>query len=85
MPNECRRCVECLGEPHHWIEASAEALARDELTFYECKHCDATTGACADCLEAVPPGDDLCDECAEEYDAEDCLEDRLERALGKEP
>jgi hypothetical protein len=56
----CRRCSECQGEKHHWLDAVS----------YVCKHCETTAPACDSCIEApglVDTGDGghLCSECVE--------------------
>lgn len=38
MPAECRRCSECIGQDHHWLEATV--FEPDDPEF-ECKHCRA--------------------------------------------
>lgn len=42
----CRRCSECVGEEHHWIENGEFAEAGDPE--FECKHCDAACAAVDD-------------------------------------
>lgn len=51
----CRRCSECRGENHHWIEEVAEPFVG-----YVCKHCDARAEMCDACSGAVEPGH-VCD------------------------
>jgi len=36
LSSSCRRCSECEGQEHHWIEANDRFSSR-----YECKHCPA--------------------------------------------
>jgi hypothetical protein len=51
----CRRCSECEGEEHHWLEASFDDFddeidddVIDDLPEYECKHCPARCRAIDD-------------------------------------
>lgn len=52
--NQCRRCVDCEGERHHWIEDGGEDWGEDfmphlespvamvpELVWFQCRHCPA--------------------------------------------
>ena len=48
---ECRRCSDCRGEQHHWIEDCGDD--DDDGQFYACKHCDATANACGNCSSPV--------------------------------
>jgi hypothetical protein len=53
----CRRCSECRGENHHWLEASYLPPPQgDGFNGYECKHCDARTEMCDGCGGADEPG-----------------------------
>ncbi len=51
----CRRCSDCPGQDHHWMDTVA----------YECKHCDALAKACEDCMEAPASAGRLCGDCAQ--------------------
>ncbi len=57
-PSEaCRRCSECRGENHHWLEESRPPPPNgDGFNGYVCKHCEATAEMCDDCTGAVEPG-----------------------------
>lgn len=46
----CRRCIECLGEDHHWLTSIPECPEGGE-PFIRCKHCDARAGICIECAE----------------------------------
>ena len=43
QPQACRRCSECIGEDHHWLEGEYTDTGAHG---YECKHCEAATGIC---------------------------------------
>lgn len=42
----CRRCSECIGEDHHWMESPY--LMEDGDPWFVCKHCDAACGSVDD-------------------------------------
>lgn len=42
----CRRCSECEGASHHWMEADVYDEGDPE---YECKHCDTIGRECDGC------------------------------------
>jgi len=43
VSDTCKRCSECEGCEHHWIDA-------DELHYdFDCKHCDAVGMRCQAC------------------------------------
>jgi hypothetical protein len=44
--DECRRCSECEGMPHHWLENTAFEEAGDPE--FECKHCEAVCDSADD-------------------------------------
>jgi co-chaperonin GroES (HSP10) len=53
--HECRRCIECPDEAHHWIENSEFEDAGDPE--FECKHCEAVCDSADDADGfAVPDG-----------------------------
>lgn len=53
----CRRCSECRGENHHWLEAcNPPAPDGDGFVGFECKHCDARAEQCDACDGALEPG-----------------------------
>lgn len=64
----CRRCVECIGQDHHWLTSMPE-MYREGIgggAYVPCKHCEARAGLCEECFEGavwppVPGG--LCDLC----------------------
>ena len=61
MVQTCRRCSECRGENHHWLEAcNPPAPDGDGFVGYECKHCDARAEMCDACDLAVEAGH-VCD------------------------
>lgn len=37
-PTQCRRCVECVGQEHHYLPF--EEGENEEEPFFACKHCD---------------------------------------------
>lgn len=41
----CPRCSECIGQKHHWLEAT---VYEPNDPAYECKHCDAACGMRSD-------------------------------------
>jgi hypothetical protein len=43
----CRRCSECDGATHHWID-NDEAYGEEDPS-HACKHCDATGDECETC------------------------------------
>lgn len=49
----CRRCSDCEGENHHWIE---EADEKTGWCGYLCKHCPARAEMCDDCDGVIEPG-----------------------------
>jgi hypothetical protein len=60
-------CVECEDRQHHWLEMATNDEGEAVDPHFACKHCDATTPMCEDCLgPIVPVVDDggLCAECA---------------------
>ena len=57
----CRRCSECQGENHHWLEHCDDpAEVAEPFVGYVCKHCDARAEMCDACSGAVEPGH-VCD------------------------
>ena len=48
----CRRCSECIGQAHHWLEDGYGVA---------CKHCDAIAELCLSCT--VGDNDPDCSEC----------------------
>jgi hypothetical protein len=48
---DCRRCVECRGEEHHWLTSMPECPEEGE-PYVPCKHCDARAPLCDQCMEA---------------------------------
>jgi hypothetical protein len=67
----CRRCTECEGADHHWLQGEVDF---DETTGaplfdaeYGCKHCEAVGAPCEACgadpeFDEAPPDPD-CAEC----------------------
>lgn len=62
-PAGCKRCFDCMGESHHWIDNDeAEGEGEPDLV---CKHCNATAFRCGTCSDGVVEAeDDICAECA---------------------
>lgn len=58
----CRRCSECRGENHHWLEECEEPTPEkpDGWAGYICKHCEARAAMCLTCDGAAEPGH-VCD------------------------
>jgi hypothetical protein len=58
-PEDCKRCVECEGQLHHWQDGifadDVESGTSDSDPRYQCKHCDATAPACDTCGGIVLP------------------------------
>lgn len=62
-PSSCRRCSECIGQGHHWIE-NDEVFGPEDPDLV-CKHCDAKAFKCIDCDDRIVGGpDQRCAECA---------------------
>lgn len=67
----CRRCSECEGMSHHWIENTSfgddEEIEENNSTTHLCKHCDAMGDECDLCYgEGLDPDsmdDVVCPEC----------------------
>lgn len=61
---KCRRCSECEGHEHHWIDDCGDD---DDLIYeYACKHCGALGVECISCCgEGVLDDEDEkeCDRC----------------------
>lgn len=57
-PDQCRRCSDCLGSDHHWMESSLVVIHPDEPESMEpidvCKHCTAIRFAWCDGCESSP-------------------------------
>lgn len=79
VPAPCRRCSECRGENHHWLEeCTPPATDMSEDTGwagYICKHCDAKVEMCDACSGPDEPGH----ACEDEEGGD--LEDRIDRAV----
>jgi len=45
---DCRRCYECQGSEHHWMD-NYDAEGPKDAT-HACKHCDALGDECETCL-----------------------------------
>lgn len=50
----CRRCAECKGMSHHWLDNpdfgnDEDPDAESPDAEYACKHCDATGDECSGC------------------------------------
>jgi hypothetical protein len=46
----CRRCSECPGADHHWIESVyGDEPINESSPSHICKHCDATGDECDAC------------------------------------
>lgn len=77
MDDACRRCSECRGENHHWIEHCDDpAEVAEPFVGYICKHCDARAEMCDACDGADEPGHPC-----ESMD----LEDQLDLLLATSP
>lgn len=48
---ECRRCSECPGEEHHWLQPEHDP--KTDRSFVPCKHCDAEALLCEVCFECA--------------------------------
>jgi hypothetical protein len=54
----CRRCSECEGRLHHWIEDPLDPADEDfEPGDYCCKHCEVRGEECPNCVDGIA----LCD------------------------
>ncbi len=64
----CRRCSECVGQEHHFLEHAAEPEGDDDSMWfagYVCKHCEAKADICDGCDGPIYPitGASQCPEC----------------------
>jgi DnaJ-class molecular chaperone len=51
---ECRRCSECEGSTHHWLDNDDFGNAEDDAegptgNSHVCKHCDVVGDECEEC------------------------------------
>lgn len=50
----CRRCSECEGMSHHWMENTSfgddDEIKENNSTTHLCKHCDAMGDECEECF-----------------------------------
>ncbi len=56
---QCRRCSECEGQEHHWIESYCE----ESNTYYACKHCPVVGDPCLECEGGLDPDGSACPAC----------------------
>jgi hypothetical protein len=68
--NKCPKpCVECEDGDHHWLDQATDDDGNPVDPFFACKHCDATAGMCAECLQPNLIADAaLCTECNAELE-----------------
>lgn len=69
---QCRRCTECVGEQHHFLEPE---LGAGDAIVWPCKHCDFqdSNAECERCgadqpqsvMQTRPDGREVCSFCAE--------------------
>lgn len=68
----CRRCSECIGEEHHWLEhcEDPDEVETDVEPFvgFICKHCEVRAFQCEQCDGPIFPmtGATACAECTAE-------------------
>lgn len=72
-PTVCRRCSECIGQEHHWIEGTDLEGVRDPE--FACKHCEALSHGTDDADGFIVPLGRLMT--AAELDADGRVEDEL--------
>lgn len=48
----CRRCADCTGQEHHWLEDCDESTG---WVGYSCKHCPARAEMCDYCDDVIAP------------------------------
>lgn len=65
-PATCRRCTECEGLEHHWIENTWDDEGPEDQPQFTCKHCDVYGEECPEC------GQDFMDEVVAENECEVC-------------
>lgn len=72
LTRECRRCSECPGGPHHWLQPDHDP--ETNRCFVPCKHCDVEAALCEACFECAvwpPRHGTVCEDClraqAEDY------------------
>ena len=58
---ECRRCSDCKGSDHHWLDNMDFEDADDAE--YVCKHCPAIGTDCQFCEEGLTHDGKLCGVC----------------------
>lgn len=62
-----RPCVECPDAQHHWLDSCTDEDGNPVDPHYACKHCDATTGVCDECVGPLSSDKfTVCDGCLEE-------------------
>lgn len=62
----CRRCSECVGQEHHWIDSyQYEGEGTENDPDLACKHCDAIAFMCLGCDVGMPATGQICKECRE--------------------
>jgi len=56
QPVTCRRCTECIGEEHHYMDDCVNDAGEPVDPFFRCKHCPYTCAAvdCEACGDLVP-------------------------------
>jgi hypothetical protein len=66
--NQCRRCSECKGQDHHWLDNPDFGNGDDpddpaSVDYqFTCKHCPAMGGECPDCDGLGIQDDDIEDD-----------------------
>lgn len=77
MTDACRRCSECEGEEHHWLECVEHpSMSDDDEQFIEefvgfiCKHCEEKAHQCDGCDGPIFPitGATTCGHCDADRD-----------------
>lgn len=57
----CRRCSECMGSEHHWLDGYVEGGADAD---HSCKHCSALGQTCEACDGSGDAGEgEFCEAC----------------------
>jgi hypothetical protein len=64
---DCRRCSECIGQDHHFLEHAEEPTDDNDEGFagYICKYCEVKADLCESCDGPVYPttGATKCADC----------------------
>ncbi len=64
----CRRCSECLGEEHHFLDSCTNDDGNPVEPHFVCKHCEEKAGYCDERGGPIYPfaGQSCCADCTAE-------------------